>query len=132
MMQRPGDDAMFDADRVRELANQDGEFAIAARLWDATIGIDGGGAPQVLEIRGGRITRFERDEARAAKCDFRIAAPADEWAQMLTPVPRAFFHDLFAAMSREHFTIEGDLMSMFPYYPALRRLVEIMRAAPAR
>jgi hypothetical protein len=123
---------MFDADRVRELANQDGEFAIAARLWDATIGIDAGDTPHVLEIRGGRIVRFERDQGRAANCDFRIAAPADEWAEMLTPVPHAFFHDLFAAMSREHFTIEGDLMPMFPYYPALRRLVEIMRAAAVR
>lgn len=123
---------MFDAERVRELANADFEFTNAARFWDATIRIEFGPSPYLLELRGGRIERFEPDRSAGSRWDLRIAAPSEGWAEFLKPVPKAFFHDLFAAMWRENFTVEGGVFSWGPYYPALRRFFEIMRGAGSR
>ncbi len=123
---------LFDPDRVRARANDDPEFTLAARHWNMTIRLDVGEAPYMLEIRDGRITGFVAiDSAHAARLghDVRIAAPARDWREFLRPVPRPFFQDLFAALEREHFEFQAnDPFHFMAYYPAARRLFELMRA----
>lgn len=123
---------MFDAKRVRDLALADFEFNNAARFWDAVITIDFGPERYVLEMQSGRIARFEPERSAGSQHDLRIAAPSQAWAEFLRPVPKAFFHDLFAAMWREGFIVEGTAFEWGPYYPALRRFFEIMRTAAVR
>lgn len=123
---------LFDPERVRALANADPEFTLAARAWNMTVRLDVGDAPYVLEIRDGRIAGFVAlDSAQAARLghDVRIAAPVEDWRQFLRPIPRPFFQDLFAALEREHFEFEAsDPFHFMAYYPAARRLFELMRA----
>jgi len=119
---------IFDPNRVRDIANNDGEFAVAARLWDCAIRIKVGASPYRLVVANGRVDSFAR-EAGGANADIEIAGPQDEWEEAMKPVPRPFLHDLFGAQWREHFTVEGDMLTYCAYYPALRRLFEIMRAS---
>ena len=114
---------------IREAAGADFEFINAARFWTAVIAIETGTERYVLEMKDGHITRFELDRPGGSRHDLRIAAPAESWAEFLKPMPRPFFHDLFAAMSREGFVIEGNAYQWGPYYPALRRFFEIARRA---
>lgn len=123
---------LFDPDAIRARANNDPEFTMAARYWNMTIRLDVGEAPYMIEIRDGRITGFVAlDPEQAARLghDVRVSAPADDWREFLRPVPRPFFQDLVAAAEREHFEFEaGDHFHFLAYYPAARRLFELMRA----
>jgi hypothetical protein len=58
----------------------------------------------------------------------RIVATPDAWEKMLRSVPPAFYQDLFGAASRHGVLLLGEPEDIFPYYPALRRIVELLRA----
>jgi hypothetical protein len=121
---------VIDTERILEAANTDREFRIAARFWSTVIRIEFGARAYTLEVRDGSIRRFapaSDDDAH----EVRIAAPEDAWAKFLEPVPQPFFHDLSAAVMREGFVLEGDLMWFWPYYPAVRRMFDVMRALGA-
>lgn len=113
----------IDIPRLCEAANSDPEFRLAARLWDGTLRIDVGADVHLLNLSAGRATPGEA--GAAFSYDVRVAGPAEGWREMLAPVPRAFYHDLSAAAARHGFALEGDSDA---YYPALRRLVELLRA----
>ena len=44
-------------------------------------------------------------------------------------MPRPFYQDLYAATVHHGFSVSGDTLNYCAYYPALRRLVELMRDA---
>jgi hypothetical protein len=56
-----------------------------------------------------------------------IGAPETDWRAMLSPVPRPFYQDLHAATVHHGFHVTGDTKHYCAYYPALRRLIELMR-----
>lgn len=111
-------------------ANEDGEFRIAARLWTAQLRLDAGEDRVRLRIENGALRTVEPC-APEATCDARIAAPPEEWARLLEACPRPFYQDLFGALTHHGFRIDGDLEGFFAYYPAVRRLVELLREARA-
>ncbi len=119
----------FDPARVMAAANADGEFLLAARFWTAGVALEVGERRYLLRLEDGRVAAFEA-AVDAQAPDVRIAAPAEAWDEMLSPVPRPFYHDLFAASVRSGFTFQAGVDGL-AYYPALRRLVEIMRAVSA-
>jgi hypothetical protein len=112
-------------------ANDDAEFGIAARMWDADVVLASDGNAVKLKIAGGRIT----DVASASKssaAQIRVSGPENGWQEMLAPLPRPFYQDLFGASVHHGFTIEGAIEDIYPYYPALRRLIELLRLEAAR
>ena len=128
--------AIFDAAAVSRAANDDREFQIAARFWNTNLRLDASGESgdesYLVQIRDGRIAEFSRiDSSSQAGSDVTISAPIDDWREMLKPTPKPFFQDLMAAMTRENFRLDGDLLGFRPYYRATCRLVEIMRNIPA-
>lgn len=111
---------------VRSAANADPEFRLAARFWNIKLRLSSDDEAFLLGIQNGEIV----DAAPAAPdatCDLSIKAPAATWREMLTPVPRPFYQDLLAAANHYGLRLEGDLLSFFAYYPALSRLVAVMR-----
>src|SRR3990172_921252 len=117
---------LIDVDRIREAANADSELRLAARLWTANIRLDAGPQVHLLAVHNGEME--EAAEDAAFSYDVRIAAPMESWDELLAPVPRAFYQDVYGASLRHDFTLEGEADA---YYPALRRLVEIMREVAA-
>ncbi len=115
-------------ERVRDTANADAEFRIAARFWNADVRFAVDERGEVLRIREGRIEAVLPDR-EPASCDVSIVAPRETWRELLAPVPRPFYQDLYGASLHHGLRFEGDGVAFFPYYPALRRLVELLRAA---
>jgi hypothetical protein len=111
---------------VIERANGDGEFRIAARLWDARVRLDLGANSVRLSIEAGTIRSAERCEPDAA-CDASISGEADRWERLLAAPPPPLWQDLFGAAARGDFLIGGDLEAFFAYYPAMRRLLDLVR-----
>ncbi len=114
-----------------DAANGDGEFSVAARMWDSDVvfSSDDGGAR--VTIAGGRVTCVERVEAPNG-ASIRVRGSSDGWAKMLSPAPPPFYHDLFGAAVHHGFAIEGAIEDVYPYYPALRRLIELLRIEASR
>jgi len=115
-------------ERVIERANQDGEFRIAARLWNATLRFDLGGRSVELTIGDGRL-HAARPCDRGTRADASVSGEAGEWEELLAPVPRPLHQDLFGGISLGRFRLEGDAEAFYAYYPAVRRLVDLLREA---
>ena len=122
--------AMFDPSAIAKAANADGEFQQAARLWNANLRFDVGDNSYLLKMRGGSIEEFAAIAASdrwRVQADAWISAPDEDWRELLKPVPKPFFQDLMAAITRQNFKLEGDLTGFHPYYRATCRLFELMR-----
>jgi hypothetical protein len=117
----------FDTQAITSAANSDGEFRLAARLWNADIRLEVGADAYLLRMRKGLIDEFS--EADASKWDVKISAPESDWRELLKPIPKPFYQDLMAAMTRQDFKVEGGLLGFNPYYRAMCRLFELMRTA---
>jgi hypothetical protein len=124
--------ALFDTAAIAAAANGDGEFKLAARLWSTDLRFDVGDDSYILRMRDGRIAEFaplDSSAAQKAHAVTWISAPLSDWRELLRPIPKPFFQDLMAAVTRQDFKIEGDLTGFNPYYRATCRLFELMREA---
>ena len=119
--------SLFDANTITSAANSDGEFKLAARLWNADVRIEVGSEAYLMRMRDGRISEFSKVDA--PKWDVKISAPESDWRELLKPVPKPFYQDLMAAMTRHGFKVEGDLLGFNPYYRAVCRLFDLIRTA---
>jgi hypothetical protein len=118
---------MIDWQRLRERANSDGEFRLHARFWSARVRITRGHERTLLEMIGGEMRRAQPWDAADFGADLEIAAPGDDWDALLARVPRPFYHDVWAANVHHGFQLSGDSLNLCAYYPAVRRLIELMR-----
>jgi hypothetical protein len=81
-------------------------------------------------MRNGRVEELAAIDASAlskVKAETWISAPVEDWRELLEPIPKPFFQDLMAAITRHNFKLEGDLVAFHPYYRATCRLFELMR-----
>ncbi len=117
---------MIDWPKLLKSLESDGEFGVAARLWDGTVRLDLGAESTLLTIEQGRV-RGAETVAADASCDVFLTAPRDVWERMLEPVPAPFFHDLIGALQHHGLLLDLESLDLAAYYPALRRLVELMR-----
>jgi len=113
-------------DALAQRLGGDGEFRLAARAWTASLRLDVGEASHRLRFEDGEVREVTACDP-GTPCDVVVAAPRSEWEQLLQPVPRPFYQDLFGAAWVHGFTLSEDMETWAPYYPALRRLVEILR-----
>ena len=118
--------SLLDWPRLGKRANDDGEFRLLARFWNASIRIELGGEHVRLALRDGVVAGIEPWGGRTA-CDLTITAPESAWRELLAPLPKPFYHDLTAAAVHHEFGLFGDVRHRCAYYPAVRRLVELMR-----
>jgi hypothetical protein len=118
--------ATIDWPRLIARANEDGEFRILARFWNATIRLELGDVHMGVVVRDGVLAGVDPWGGRVAS-DLTITGPAGGWVEMLAPRPRPFYHDLSAAAVHHGFGFYGDVRHRCAYYPAVRRLLELMR-----
>ena len=111
--------------RVMEQANADGEFAVAARFWRTRLRLDLGPESVLLTVQDGAIHSIEPC-ARDGACDASVSADCESWTRLLEAAP--LWQDLFGAAGRGDFAIAAsDLEAFYAYYPAVRRLVDLLR-----
>lgn len=116
----------LDTKRLVAAANADGEFVLQARMWNARINIANDSDSIALTVAQGRIAN-EAANAGTTPADVHISGSRAGWDEMLRPIPKPFFHDLRAACVHHGFKLEGDVLHTAAYFPAVRRLIELMR-----
>ena len=120
---------------LQEVVNADPEFRIAARFWNATVRLDMDGDALLLRIEKGQIAEVVTGAqvfAFLTPVNIIIVASAVEWQKFLEPIPKPFYVDLWGATAHHGFQVGGDMESMYAYYPAIRRLFDIMRTVTHR
>ena len=118
--------SFIDVPAVIDRANADGEFQLHARFWNARLALICGDETQRLTVSHGRMIATER-ETGGAEPDVTISAAAAEWDALLEAVPRPFYHDLQGAMAQHGFQMDGEARHTSAYYPAIRRLIDLLR-----
>jgi hypothetical protein len=110
--------------RAISRANDDAEFGIAARMWNADVVFASGDDAVRMTVREGRIAAVNaaHDGGNTA---VRVSGPPEGWEKALQPLPPAFYHDLYGASVHHGFRIEGRVEDVGPYYRALSRLIEL-------
>jgi len=114
--------ARFDSDR---------ELARCTRYWTGALHLGVGARRYALRFEAGRFTGAGLAEAAPGPRDVEIVAAPEEWERLLAPTPVPFYQDAFGASLHHPVSLGGDPDSLFAYYPALRRVIEILREASA-
>ena len=110
-----------------EHLNGDGEFAYGARFWTASLRLDFGEAPsRRFRIRDGVVSAIDECTDDASS-DVFISGNAEQWDGMLADIPKPFYQDIFGASLYHGVQLNQDYLDFAAYYPAIRRLLEILR-----
>jgi hypothetical protein len=115
-------------DELRDRVNADAEFRVAARFWEATLRLDVGDASHRLRFENGSLAAVEPCRGDAP-CDLFVAASEDDWRELLAPVPRPYYQDLFGAQLLHGVRLPEEPLAYAAYYPALRRLMQLLSAS---
>jgi len=113
---------------LKQRLHQDGEFRVAARFWNATLRLDMGEASHRLRFEDGSLVDVSPCSADTA-CDVFVTASEAEWHELLAPVPRPYYQDLFGAQFQHGVRLPEDPIAYAAYYPALRRLLQLLSAS---
>jgi hypothetical protein len=81
-----------------------------------------------IVIREGAVAETDPVVTPFDSYDIQLAGSEEQWEALLAPVPLAFYQDFYPAMLHHGFRIEGDMETIMAYYPAIRRLAELLRA----
>ena len=106
-------------------AAADGEFRLAARYWTGTLTIDLDSTVLGFRVDDGIISAAEPG-MRARDTHIGLSAPPDVWDKVLAPAPPPFFNDMMPARAFG-LRVSGDEETLWQYYPAVRRLIDLLR-----
>jgi len=107
----------------------DGELALASRFWHGALYLSAGSTRSALCFEPGRAPRIESSAAPAGARDVEISAEPAEWEKLLAPTPKPFYQDVFGAALHHPVSLGGDFETLYAYYPAIRRVIELLREA---
>lgn len=128
LVEQQGEHPLVGWETLASRLDDDGEFRVAARLWTATVRLEVGDDVRAVRIEDGRVVSVQRS-GTDAPCDVFVSAPTPVWQSMLAATPGPFFQDLFAASLHHGLAMNADILDYAAYYPALRRMLEVMREA---
>ena len=122
------DQLVIPVEAVRDGVNNDAEFVIAARFWNARIRFYTNEADEYfMEIRDGRVASFQEGSDGYMASTIYVGGPRATWRDILSPVPVRFCNDFFPAAIHRGMRLGGDLSSLYAYYGALQRILAVMR-----
>jgi hypothetical protein len=123
--------AFIDVAALGDRIARDRELALAARFWHGALHLGVGDARIALRFEPDRPIRIELDAGPAGPRDVEISAVDAEWERLLAPVPPPFYQDVFGAALHHPVSLGGDFETLYAYYPAIRRVIELLREARA-
>ena len=119
---------MIDWPALGERIKSDPEFQLSSRHWTATLRLDIGESSHAFRFEDGALADQGRS-TRDAEADVFVRASEEAWRELLAPTPRPFYQDLFGAQLHHDVELSPDPVAYAAYYPALRRLVQLMSAS---
>lgn len=96
-----------------------------ARYWTGSLTVDLDGASLAFVLTEGHIDAVPPGIANGV-AHIGLAAPREVWDKVLAPVPPPFFNDIMPARAFG-LRVSGDEETLWQYYPAVRRLIDLLR-----
>lgn len=121
-----------DPGAIRQALNDDPEFRLQARYWSTKFRVVVDTRALLVRVIDGVVTDVDPGATPFDSWDFQLSGSVQQWAEMLAPIPAAFYQDYYAAMLYHGFAIEGDMQRIMAYYPAIRRSLDVFRALAAQ
>lgn len=107
---------------------RDAEFVLHSRYLTTAIRVVIGETQTFrIAIQAGAVVEIDPVVTPFDPYDIQLAGSEGQWEALLATVPAAFYQDFYPAMLHHGFRIEGDMETIMAYYPALRRMGEILR-----
>jgi pimeloyl-ACP methyl ester carboxylesterase len=117
------------APELTEWCRRDGEFGLLARYWTGTLQLSAGEENFSLRLTDGvpstEQTTAERTPNRPGRLG--VSAPLEVWRRLLEQPPPPYLNDVMPAQAFG-LSFDGDRETLWQYYPALRRLIELLRS----
>src|SRR3954452_1505849 len=116
-------------DRLASLCAGDGEFMLLARHWTGVLRLGIGDEIVDLRLEAGRPVESRSGEAGPLDDQpglVGLTAGGPLWARILAAVPEPFCNDVVPAQALG-LVRSGHELTFWQYYPAIRRLVELLR-----
>jgi len=123
--------AFPDPTRLSTTFHADRELARCARFWTGALHLGVGAERWSLRFEAGDFAGVGKAPAVPGARDVEIVAAPAEWEKLLASVPPPFYQDAFGASLHHPVSLGGDPDTLFAYYPAVRRVIEILREANA-
>jgi hypothetical protein len=120
-----------DPTRLAETFGADRELARSARFFTGAMHFGVGAQRFRLRFENGRFAGAESGDAQPGPHDMVLEAAPAEWEKLLAPLPPPFYQDPYGASLHHPVSLGGDPDTLFAYYGALRRVLEILREARA-
>ncbi len=120
-----------DPTRLASRFASDPELARCARAFTGALHLGVGTTRFALRFEAGRFVAAGPVESAPGPRDLALSAAPEEWEKLLAPVPKPFYQDPFGAALHHPVSLGGDPETLFAYYGALRRVIEILREARA-
>jgi hypothetical protein len=118
----------LDLPALAAVLGRDPEFVLHARYLTATVRVVIGESQSFrIVVREGAVAEIDPVVTPFDSYDIQLAGSEEQWEALLAPVPAAFYQDFYPAMLHHGFRIEGDMETIMAYYPAIRRLGELLR-----
>ncbi len=121
--------AFPDPTRLADRFGSDRELARCARFWSGALHLGVGANHWVLHFDDGHFAGAQAGELEPGPQDIAIEAAPEEWEKLLAPAPPPFYQDPYGAALHHPVSLGGDPDTLFAYYGALRRVIEILRGA---
>lgn len=121
--------AIPDVAALRARFERDPELSHAVRFWTGALHLAEGASRCALRFEAGRLAGAGPSAAPAGPRDVEISAAPAEWDKLLAAVPPPFYQDVFGASLHHPVSLGGDVETVYAYYPAIRRVLEILREA---
>ncbi|MCE0761907.1 hypothetical protein LWC35_03120 [Pseudonocardia kujensis] len=119
----------LDTVRLATAMAADPEFRLQARYLSTSIRVVVGDSQRfTIQVRDGVVTEIDPEVTLFDPYAVLLQGTEEQWSKLLAAVPEPFYQDFFPAALRHGFRLEGDLETIMAYYPALRRLGDLMRS----
>ena len=116
-----------EAERLRKAVNNDPEFKLVGRYMNVSIVIEFGAEKRLFRVRDGDLHEISRVVPLIDPVDICIRGKEEFWNKLLSPVPPARFQNLRAGAHAGNCEISGNGELYHAYFPAIQRMVNIMR-----
>ena len=122
----------LDLEALHRALREDPEFVLQARFLTTRIRVVIGETQSfMIVVTDGVVTEIDPVVTPFDRFDINLEGTEEAWQGLLSPAPAAFYQDFFPAMLHHGFRLEGDMTTIMAYYPAIRRLNDLLRTVPS-
>jgi len=116
-----------EVERLRVGINNDPEFKIIGRYMTLNLAIEVGSDKRLFKVLEGELKEIGPIHRMVDSVDVYIKGSEEFWEKLLLPIPPPRFQNIHAGLRAENCEISGNSELYSAYFPAINRIIDVMR-----